>query len=110
MKKTIKLESIELDQEKCISTGLKLTHLLIIDYLHQFFSSGFAKYASRPNEPNYYYITNNKILNDLPILGIKKRRLQEIMAELEEMKIIYRFLEKNSPVTYIRLDIKELLP
>ena len=47
----------------------------------------------------HYYITNNKILNDLPILGIKKRRLQEIMAELEEMKIIYRDFVRRPPPT-----------
>jgi len=110
MKNIIYLESIEVSQEKVINMGLKLSHLLIIDYLSQFFSSGFAKFIIKGKNDIFYYITLNKILTDLPILKIKKRRLQTLIQELEKNNIIERYSKKISPNTYIKLKLDSILP
>lgn len=110
MKNNICFESIEISQEKAIKKGLKLSHLLIIDYLSQFFSSGYAKFIVKGKKDKYYYITLNKILSDLPILGIKKRRLQTLIQELENLKIIIRYSKQNAPNIYIKLNLSPILP
>lgn len=110
MKNKIIFETITISQEKAIKKGLKLSHLLLIDYLLQFFSSGYAKFVSKGKKDKYYYITLNKILSDLPILRIKKRRLQTLFHELEVAKIITRFSIKNSPNIYIKLNLSQIIP
>lgn len=105
MKKTIKLETISIAQNKALKKGLKLPHLILIDYLYQFFSSGCAKFIIKGKKDIYYYITLNKILEDLPILNIKKRRLQDLFHDLETAKILVRYSEKNSPNIYIKLNL-----
>ena len=77
MNKTIKLGTIECTQSKLLEKHLKPQHIIILDYLQQFFSSGKAISRTKGSKKDkYYLITLNKILTDLPILDIKKRRLQ----------------------------------
>lgn len=108
MKKSIKLESLSISQSKAIKKGLKLSHLLLIDYLYQFFASGCAKFVIKGRKDAYYYITLSKILEDLPILGIKKRRLQDLIQDLETAKIIVRYSNKTSPNIYIKLNLNSI--
>jgi len=109
MKKTLKFEILEISQEKAIQLGLKLHHLILIDYLFQFFSSGNSKIIYKTSDEPYFYITLNKILSDLPILNIKKRRLQELISELEDTKVIQRYSSKTSPCVYIKLNVNSIL-
>ena len=109
MKSTIKLETLEFSQKKLIKLKLKLPHIVLIDYLHQFFSSGSAQFIVGNKKDTYFYITLNKILSDMPILNIKKRRLQEIILDLVNVNIIKRFFEKSSPKTYIKLNLKPII-
>ena len=110
MKQTIKLDTIEVSQEKSINLNLKIAHLILLDYLYQFFSSGSAKVIYNQNNEPYFYITLNKILSDMPIFCIKKRRLQELFLDLETAKIIERFSKKNSPSIFIKLNLSLLEP
>ena len=107
MKKIIYLESITVSQSKVIKKKLNMKHLLIIDYLNQFFTSGNAR-CKIYNGQTYYLITLNKILEDLPILGIKKRRLQEIIKDLETANIIIK-LSTNSSLRFIKLNLYPIL-
>ena len=108
MKLNIKLETIEINQEKAVRRKLKTQHLLLLDYLCQFFSSGYAKFVVK-GKKKFYYITLNKILSDLPILGIKKRRLQELIAELTNLKLIERYTNRCSPNIFIRLSLSSII-
>ena len=111
MNKTIKLNSIEFSQNSLINKNLKAQHIIILDYLNQFFTSGNAIYKTkRTKRDKYFLITLNKILDDLKFLGIKKRRLQELLSDLETAKIIKRFSKsKTCPVIYIKIDLTSIL-
>ena len=110
MSKSIKINDIEYSQSKLIEKKLTSQHLIIIDYLNQFFTSGSAIYKSKTSKKEkYFLITLNKILCDLPFLFIKKRRLQELMKDLESAKIIKRYSQiKTCPNVYIKLDLSSI--
>ena len=103
MKKVIILESLKLSQSKIIKKNLKFQHLLLLDYLNQFFTTCKTLDVVEYKKDIYYSITYNKIIDDLPILGIKKRRLQELFSDLEAAKIIKRL---KSPIHTPRICIK----
>ena len=111
MNKTIKLGHTEYTQSTLIEKHLKPQHIIILDYLHQFFESGNAISKTRGSKKEkYYLITMNKILVDLPFLRIKKRRLQEIISDLETAQIIKRYTNKrNCPTIYIKLDLSSII-
>jgi len=110
MKRTIKLDTTEYSQYRLIELNLKPQHIILLDYLNQFFTSGHAiSRTKKNNKETYFLITLNKILDDLPILGIKKRRLQELLHDLESAKIIKRYSKnKNCPVVYMKLNLELL--
>ncbi len=111
MNKTIKLHTLELTQSRLLEKRLKAQHIIILDYLNQFFESGNAVYKTKgTKKEKYYYITTNKILSDLPFLGIKKRRLQELMKDLETAQILKKYtLKKNCPTIFVKLDLSEII-
>ncbi|MBQ9790800.1 MAG: hypothetical protein IJW24_04345 [Clostridia bacterium] len=111
MNKTIKLGHIELTQSTLIEKRLKPQHVIILDYLYQFFESGNAVSRTKGSKKEkYYLITMNKILTDLPFLRIKKRRLQELISDLETAQIIKRYtLSKNCPTIFIKLDLSSII-
>lgn len=103
----VRLEHVEFPQVFLVENNLKPQHLFIIDYLAQFFSSGNAKYKTENKKDKYYLITLNKIIQDLPFLSIKKRRLQELIHDLEAAQLILRYpCPKNSPKIYLKLNLK----
>lgn len=94
------------DQEYVISLGLKLSDLLFLDYMYKFMSSG--KMRKRFYDDKWYYnITYNKILSDLPILGIKERQLRNMIISLEEKGILKRLNGKKTQL-YIYIDFDRL--
>lgn len=94
------------DQEYVISLGLKLSDLLFLDYMYKFMSSG--KMRKRFYDDKWYYnITYNKILSDLPILGIKERQLRNMIISLEEKGILKRLNGKKTQL-YIYIDFDKL--
>ena len=109
MKKNVVFESLKFSQIKAINRNLKLSHWLLSDYLYQFFTSGNTIETAEDKQETYYSFTYNKILSDLPILGIKKRRLQELFSDLEAAKIIKRLKSPiHSPKIYIRLVLSHI--
>lgn len=110
MIQSINVGNIYYDQEAIIKNSLKLQHLIILSYLHQFFSSGNALFKTKPSSnEKYYLITLNKILSDLPFLNIKKRRLQELIHDLETAKILNRYSEeRHCPNIYLSLNLSSV--
>jgi len=77
----------DFEQRVLVGLGLNMNEVLLLNYLENFFSSGHAYQKKFENE-NYYWITYNKILSDLPILNMKTRQLQNVIARLVEKNIL----------------------
>ena len=106
----IELSHLTFIQSTCIRLNLKIQHLVLVNYLWQFFMSGKADFRiSTQNKQVYFRICLNKILNDLSILQIKKRRLQELILDLETAKIIKRLsASRHAQHVYIHLNLSEI--
>lgn len=106
MRELLKFDSYDIMQRRVINKGLKLNHLFLLDYLLQFFSSGRASRKIDEKGTTYYLITCNKIVSDLPILNIKKRRALMLLRDLEKSKFItIKQLNSRSPKYYISINL-----
>ena len=94
-------------QINAVKLGLKVNELLILDYLNKLFCSGISKKEVRGSK-RYYRLTYKKILNDLPILNIKERRLREIFTNLENLGLVDRLMEDTKEM-YIYVDFDKLM-
>ena len=90
---------LTIDARKASKFNLNVQEGLVIEYLFQFFKSGRMK-TKRVGNKIYYLITYDKILQDLPILDIQKRRLGAILKSLEDKKMI-----EKAPDSYNQLYI-----
>ena len=61
----------EFDQQVVLRLGLKLNELLFLDYVAQFINSGHMRYKFISGK-RYYRLTYKKILEDLPVLHVKR--------------------------------------
>ena len=77
----------DFEQRVLVNLGLNMNDVLLLNYLENFFSSGCA-YQKKFDDGNYYWITYNKILSDLPILNMKTRQLQNVLTKLINKKIL----------------------
>lgn len=75
------------EQSEAVKQGLGVRELLIMDYLYNFIQSGSMNYKII-SDKKFYLIVYKKVLQDLPILGIKERQLQNIFHLLAEKKIL----------------------
>ena len=75
------------DQTEAVKLGLGIKELLILDYLHTFIQSGSMN-CKVVSDKKFYLVVYKKVLQDLPILGIKERQLQNIFHLLSEKKIL----------------------
>lgn len=76
-------------QETVLRLGLNLKEILLLDYIEQFISSGNMR--SKRLDGNWYFkLTYKKIMDDLPILGIKERQIRNIITKLEKLGILNR--------------------
>ena len=106
MRELLKFDSFDILQRRVIKKGLKLNHLFLLDYLMQFFASGRASRKVDDNGKTYWMITCNKIVQDLPILNIKKRRALMLLRELEKSKLInIKQINSRSPKFYIGINL-----
>ena len=106
MRELLKFDSFDIMQKRVIKKGLKLNHLFLLDYLIQFFSSGRASGKLIDGDKKYWLITCNKIVQDLPILDIKKRRALMLLRDLEQAKFIdIKQINKRSPKYYVSICI-----
>lgn len=106
----IELSHLTFIQSACINRNLKIQHIVLVNYLWQFFMSGKADFrVSTSNKQLYFRICLNKILNDLSILQIKKRRLQDLIFDLEAAKIIKRLsASRHAQHVFIHLNLSEI--
>lgn len=106
MRELLKFDSFDIMQKRVIKKGLKLNHLFLLDYLIQFFASGRASRKVDDDGKTYWLITCNKIVQDLPILNIKKRRALMLLRDLEQAKLIeIKQINSRSPKFYISIKI-----
>ena len=78
-----------IDLRKAKKFNLNVQEGLVIEYLFQFFKSGRMK-RKRIENKVYYLITYDKILQDLSILDIQKRRLGVILKSLAEKNMFQK--------------------
>lgn len=93
-------------QTKLLNNKINMQQVLILDYLCNFFSSGFAKFMFYEGK-NYYWITYNKILTDLPILNLKQRQLRNLIDDLIKKGLIYK-INPSKRKMFLRLEVKSL--
>ncbi len=95
----------EFEQEQALKLDLKLSELLLLDYMLKFFQCDQIK-RKRRNERFYCRVTYNKVLGDLPILRIKERQLRNMLIGLENKGLVERFSElKNQMYVYVNWEL-----
>lgn len=95
----------EFEQEQALRLDLKLSELLLLDYMLKFFQSDRIK-RKRKDERFYCRLTYNKVLGDLPILRIKERQLRNMLIGLENKGLVERFSElKNQMYVYVNWEL-----
>ena len=105
MRELLKFDTFDIMQHRLIAKGLRLNHLFLLDYLTQFFASGNASCMVDFEGKRYFLITCKKIVDDLPILNIKKRRALMLLRELEQADMIsIRQINSRSPKFYISIN------
>ena len=85
----MRLYIFRFEHERMVKLGLNMNELLLLDYIVRFFGSDGAK-TKVVNQEVYLKLSYKKILEDLPILNIKLRQLQNIFANLEKKGILKR--------------------
>ena len=78
-----------IDLRKAKKFNLNVQEGLVIEYLFQFFKSGRMKLKRIKNKV-YYLISYDKILQDLSILDIQKRRLAMIIKDLVDKNMFQK--------------------
>ena len=86
------------NQEKAIELELDVNDLIILRWLVQFSNNMKQKVIE---ETTYYWVTYEKLLNDLPILNVKKRALQYKLDKLIRAKIlIHKNIKEDGNFSY----------
>ena len=86
------------NQEKAIELGLDVDDLIILRWFVDFSNNMKQKVIE---ETTYYWVTYEKLLNDLPILNVKKRALQYKLDKLIRAKIlIHKNIKEGGNFSY----------
>lgn len=93
-------------QETLLRLGLNLKEILLLDYIEQFISSGNMR-SKRLDGKWYFKLAYKKIMDDLPILGIKERQIRNIITKLEKLGILNRLSELKREM-YLEVDFDVL--
>jgi len=89
-------------QEVCKFLKLNLKETTILEYLLDFINSGYMQSKIIDNE-KYFWISYEKILEDLPILNVEKRRLARIIQGIQSKGVI-EIKHKCGNKVYIRFN------
>jgi hypothetical protein len=84
---TMKFELFGFSQARAIEYGLDIKDLLIIDYVWDMIASPTMQHILK-NDVAYVWLMHDRILNDLPILGISKRSLIDYLNKLKDLGIL----------------------
>lgn len=86
------------NQEKAIELGLDVDDLIILRWFVDFSNNMKQKVIEGTT---YYWVTYEKLLNDLPILNVKKRALQYKLDKLIRAKIlIHKNIKEDGNFSY----------
>lgn len=86
------------NQETAIELGLDVDDLIILRWFVDFSNNMKQKVIE---ETTYYWVTYEKLLNDLPILNVKKRALQYKLDKLIRAKIlIHKNIKEDGNFSY----------
>lgn len=67
--------------------GLRMAHIAIVDWFTKFTHSPKIKKLIHQGQ-NYFWMKYEKVLEELPVLGVAKRQLQRIVKQLCEVGIL----------------------
>lgn len=98
-------------QELLIKYDVKPREMIILQYIMDAQTSTKMYHKSLDdNTPSYVWLTRDKILEDLPMLDVCKKRLSNIMIELKTKGLIETFNEPNlkGSKTFYRVSEKTL--
>ncbi len=96
----------EFEQQVAMRLGLNLKELLFLDYILQFVNSGNMR--SKRVEGKYYFrLTYKKVMDDLPILKIKERKIRNMIIKLENMHLVERLSELKNEM-HLNVDFDAL--
>lgn len=75
------------NQKKAVEYGLDVKDLLILDYVWDMIGNPIMQHITK-NEVAYVWLMHDKILEDLPILGISKRSLIGYLNKLRDLGLV----------------------
>jgi len=92
----------EWEQEIASHLGLNTNDLLLLSYLHNYFSSGFCQ-----QKDSYYRIYHKKIIADLPIITNSIVTLKRQINKLISLKILERTTDNQNHL-FLKINYKTL--
>lgn len=98
-------------QELIIKNGVTPKDIILLQYIMDAQASVSMYHKSaEDNSPSYVWLTQEKILEDLPMFDISKNRLTHIMGELKKKELIETVNEPNlkGSRTFYRVSAKTL--
>jgi len=95
----------EFEQQVLIDSKITLQEALLLDYLSKFSGNSSKKYWE--NNKYFFWITYSKIQKDLPILGIKRKQIYNIISSLINKNILETKILGNTYL-YIHIDYDNL--
>lgn len=89
---------LQFTQEYAIKNNLDIVDLHILDYMLKWFGSGFAVQRRLDNKGTvqddmYYLFSQNKLIQDMPILNLQIRAVQKRFKKYKELGIIQTKLD-----------------
>lgn len=94
-------------QDFALDNNLDIVDLHILDYMMKWFSSGFAVGrvlgdSGYYQKDVYYLFSQNKLIEDLPILHLQLRAVQKRLKRFEDLNIIRRkVIDKKLWVNFV---------
>lgn len=83
----------DFNQEMCVSLGLTMDDLLLMDYIQRAAANPSMKHHNKYSL--YVWLSHEKILQDLPILNISKETLKKHLKKLVDLELLDRAVISN---------------
>ena len=97
----------EFSQEMALKKGLNPKDLLLLSYLFNWIQSGNVLFRWI-NKVEYFKITYNKILKDLPIVFKNRLNIYRCLKKLEKSEVL-KIYNDNQKRLYVALNYNALL-
>lgn len=86
---------LNINQKAALEIGLDLTDLTLIDWFQMFISSGKMEFAVNEKNELFYWTSFKKVIEDLPLLGIKERTVSTRFKKLVERGVFDTFTSQT---------------